>query len=94
MTSVDLEIRNPSGLHARPAATFVKAAAAFKSRIQLENVTAGRPASDAKSMLGVLACGVQKGHTVRVTAEGDDETQAVEALRALIESGIGEPLEG
>ncbi|HEX8939742.1 MAG TPA: HPr family phosphocarrier protein [Candidatus Limnocylindrales bacterium] len=93
MTSVDVEIRNPSGLHARPAATFVKAAAGFRSKVRLQNVSSGRPEGDAKSLLAVLACGVQRGHTVRVTADGEDEAEAVESLRALIESGLGEAVE-
>jgi phosphotransferase system HPr (HPr) family protein len=90
VTTADVEVRNPSGLHARPAATFVKAASAFSSRIRLENLTSGRPAGDAKSILGLLACGVSMGHRVRITAEGVDEAEAVDALRALIEGGLGE----
>ncbi len=94
MTTAEVEVRNPSGLHARPAAEFVRAAARFKSRIRVENLTAGRPAGEAKSILGVLACGVLKGHRVRISAEGEDETAAVPVLVALIESGLGEPLGG
>ena len=91
VTSADVEVRNPSGLHARPAAAFVKAAATFSSRIRLENLTSGRPAGDAKSLLGLLACGVAMGHHVRITAEGVDEQEAVNVLRTLIEGGLGEP---
>jgi phosphotransferase system HPr (HPr) family protein len=90
VTSTEVEIRNPSGLHARPAATFVRAAAGFRSRIRLQNLTSGRPECDAKSILGVLASGAQKGHRIRLVAEGDDAAQAIAELRALIESGLGE----
>ncbi len=90
MTSAEVEVANPSGLHARPAAEFAKAAARFRSRIRLENLTAGRPSGDAKSILGVLASGVARGHRIRITAQGDDEARAVPSLVALIESGLGE----
>jgi phosphotransferase system HPr (HPr) family protein len=93
MTSIELEIRNPSGLHARPAAVFVRAAAKFRSGIHLQNLTTGRPETDAKSILGVLTSGVAKGHRIRLVAEGDDAEQAVTELRALIESGLGETLD-
>jgi len=86
--SVEVEIRNESGLHARPAAALVRAAAGFRSRIHLENATLARPPTDAKSLLGVLGAGVEKGHRVRVWAEGEDEVQAVEALRQLLATGL------
>jgi phosphotransferase system HPr (HPr) family protein len=91
VTSIDVKVRNPSGLHARPAARLVKAASAFSSRIRLENRTSGQPAEDAKSLLRVLACGVAMGHHVRITTEGVDEEEAVSVLRALIDGGLGEP---
>lgn len=91
LKSVKIEIRNESGLHARPAAVLVRAAAGFRSRIGLENVTmpAG-PTADAKSLVSVLAAGVEKGHRVRIWAEGEDEAEAVDALRELLGDGLGE----
>ncbi len=44
-TEIDLDIRNPSGLHARPAALFVRAAAGFHSDIRVANLTTGSPES-------------------------------------------------
>jgi phosphoenolpyruvate-protein phosphotransferase len=91
LTSVEIEIRNESGLHARPAAVLVRAAAGFRSQIGLENATAGSGrAVDAKSLVGVLAAGVEKGHRVRIWAEGDDEAEAVDALRRLLTDGLGD----
>jgi len=91
LTSVEIEIRNESGLHARPAAVLVRAAAGFRSQIGLENATAGSGrAVDAKSLVGVLAAGVEYGHRVRIWAEGDDEAEAVEALRRLLTDGLGD----
>ncbi len=90
MPSVEVEVHNPSGLHARPAAMFVTAASAFRSSIRLENVTSGRSPGDAKSLLAVLACGVARGHRVRISAEGADADEAISALRELVEGGLGE----
>ncbi len=93
MQTVELEVRNPSGLHARPAALFVKTAAGFRSRITIENLSRAGASGDAKSLLTMLGAGVSRGHTIRISAEGEDESQALETLRDLVASGIGEPLE-
>lgn len=90
LKSVEIEIRTESGLHARPAAVVVRAAAGFRSRIGLENATLAGPTADAKSLVGVLAAGVERGHRVRIWAEGDDEAEAVEALSELLRGGLGE----
>jgi phosphotransferase system HPr (HPr) family protein len=87
--SIEVEVQSESGLHARPAAAFVRAAAGFSSTVRLENVTAARPAADAKSIVGVLAAGVERGHVVRVVADGADEDRAVETLRELL-VGLGQ----
>jgi phosphocarrier protein HPr len=90
--AVELEVLNPSGLHARPASIFVKTAAGFRSRVQIENLSRGTAPGDAKSILTMLTAGVKQGHRVRITAEGEDEAGAIESLEALVRSGIGEPL--
>jgi phosphotransferase system HPr (HPr) family protein len=69
------------GLHARPAALFVKQAAAFSSAIRL---TCGERTADGKSILGVLQLGASAGSTVEIRAEGDDAEAAAEALAAFI----------
>jgi phosphotransferase system HPr (HPr) family protein len=92
MQEIELEIRNPSGLHARPAATFVKTAAGFRSQVLMQNLTRGTAPGDAKSILTMLAAGVKQGHQVRITAEGEDEGAAIASLAELVRSGIGEPL--
>jgi phosphotransferase system HPr (HPr) family protein len=86
-------IRNPSGLHARPAAAFVRAAGRYRSSITIRNVTADRPAVDAKSILGVLTLGVERGTEVEITAKGEDAESAIHGLREAIEAGLGETLE-
>jgi phosphocarrier protein HPr len=94
MRSLEIEIRNPSGIHLRPAGTFVKGAAAYRSAITLENVTRAGKAVNAKDALAVLSYGkAARGDTVRIVADGEDEDAAIEGLQALIESGLGETLE-
>src|SRR5437868_12855285 len=95
MAETTVELRNPSGLHARPAATFVKAATGFKSDIRVTNLTRNAEKSAAaKSMLGVLGLGVSHGHTIRITAEGEDADEAVSSLREMVEAGLGEAMGG
>ncbi len=90
----EVEVRNPSGLHARPAASFVKAAGGFASDVQVANLSRdpARSAS-AKSVLGVMGLGVSRGHRIRIRAEGADADEAVRSLVGLVESGLGETLE-
>ncbi len=92
-TSERLLIRNPSGLHARPAATFVRAAGRYRSSITIRNVASERPAVDAKSILGVLTLGVERGAEVEISADGEDAEAAIDGLREAIEAGLGETLE-
>ena len=93
MRADEVEVRNPSGLHARPAALFVKSAARFVSAVTVQNVTTGAAAANAKSIIAVMGSGAARGHTVRITADGPDEEQAVAFLHELVASGLGEDLE-
>jgi len=83
-------IQNEVGLHARPAALFVQTSAKFKSKIKVRNATRGTPFVDAKSILSVLGLGVAKGHTIEVTAEGEDEQVALETIAQLIANNFAE----
>ena len=91
MRSVDLVVRNPSGLHARPATLFTEAAAEFGSKITLENLSRGKGPVDAKSTLMLLTAGVSRDHHIRIVADGPDEDAAIDALVGLVSSGLGEP---
>jgi phosphocarrier protein HPr len=87
VTSRFVTVVNPLGLHARAAARFVHLATRFESQIRV-----GRDARvmDGKSILGILLLAASRGTMLTVTANGPDETDAVGALVALIESGFGE----
>ena len=73
------------GLHARPAALFVKAAAGFAASIRLR---LGEREVDGKSILGVMQLGATGGTTIEIVAEGEDAETAIGALAALVE-GFG-----
>ena len=85
-----LVITNPVGLHARPASIFVQTATQFASDIQITNVTGGKGPVNAKSILSILTLGVEKDFEVEISAVGQDEQDAVEALSALIRDNFGE----
>ena len=85
------EVKNPTGLHARPASEFVAEAKKHASKITIRNLSAaGTEAVNAKSIIRVLSLGMGQGSQVEIIAEGDDEAQAVQTLIALIDSGFGE----
>jgi len=88
MPEIRLVIRNPVGLHARPAALFVQTSQRFQSEIR---VIRNGVEANAKSILGVLGLQAGKGSQVAVRAEGEDGEDAVAALRALVETNFGEP---
>lgn len=90
MPSITLTVHNPVGLHARPAALFVKTAKEFPCSITLRNVTSARAAANAKSPLAVLTQAVQHGHQIEIAAEGESADLALAALRKLVESDFGE----
>jgi len=88
MQRITLKVINQVGLHARPASEFVRRAAQFKSIIQVRNLSRSTAWVDAKSILSVLTLGVEKDHEIELTAEGPDELQAIQSLRALVETDL------
>ncbi len=77
----EFKIGNQYGVHARPAALFVKAASQFDADINVEkdgNVVSG------KSIMGLMTLEAARGSVLRVTAEGDDSKEALEYLEKLI----------
>jgi len=90
MEQLDLVLRNPTGLHARPAKVFVNTAKQFESDIRVQH---GEKAVNAKSAISILTLGVQCGAEIRITAEGPDADAALEALKTAVENGLGEEVE-
>jgi len=87
MTSRSVTIRNQLGMHARAAARFVHTASGFASHVW---VARGGKVMDGKSILGILLLAAGQGSLLTISAEGRDETAAVESLIALVDSGFGE----
>ena len=75
-------VGSASGLHARPAALFVKAAVAAPAPVKIR-VGDGR-AVDARSMLSVLSLGAKQGTVVTLEADGHQAGRAVDELAALL----------
>ena len=87
MTEREATIVNSQGLHARPAAQFVKLASTFASDIQVGN---GEMSVNGKSIMGVMMLAAECGSVIRIGAEGADADAAVTALCALVAQGFGE----
>jgi phosphocarrier protein HPr len=90
VASNEVVVQNSVGLHARPAALFVKTAGRFTSTIQVENLTRGKEPVNAKSVLRLLSAGIQKDDRLRISAEGEDEEAAVEMLSRLVSTNFEE----
>jgi phosphoenolpyruvate-protein phosphotransferase/dihydroxyacetone kinase phosphotransfer subunit len=88
--SVDLEVHTAHGLHARPAASFVRTAAAFDAEVRVTNLSTGRGPAPARSLNAVAMLGVGRGHRIEVSATGPQAREAVEALRALADRNFDE----
>ncbi|MFI5234074.1 MAG: HPr family phosphocarrier protein [Gemmatimonadales bacterium] len=80
-------IVNPLGLHARPAAQFVRIASGFQAEIEVskDDLTV-----NGKSIMGVMMLAAESGSTLTITATGPDEEAAVTALLELVARGFGE----
>ncbi|MFD1713275.1 dihydroxyacetone kinase phosphoryl donor subunit DhaM [Amnibacterium flavum] len=78
-----VELVNREGLHARPAAEFVKLASRFDAAVTINGV-------DAKSLLRIMSLGLTAGSSVDLSATGPEAEEAVVALRDLVASGFGE----
>lgn len=82
-----VRIVNRHGMHARPAAEFVKLAGRFAARIQ---VAKDGLEVDGKSIMGVLMLAAERGSELRITGNGEDASEAVDALSALVNRGFEE----
>ena len=83
----ELVIQNQTGLHARPAAAFVRTANTFSSEII---VTKGEDSVNGKSIMGLMTLAAGQGTTLVVEAQGDDAEKAADAIQTLVESKFNE----
>ncbi len=87
---IEATLANLHGLHARPAARFVKTAAGFDAEVQVENLTNNRGPVSARSLNALATLGAIENHRVRICARGPQAEQALAALQALIDDNFGE----
>ncbi|MBI4436127.1 MAG: HPr family phosphocarrier protein [Candidatus Omnitrophica bacterium] len=80
-------IKNKQGLHARPAAVFVRLASKFESEIVVRK---GKEEVNGKSIMGILMLGCEKGSKVEISARGEDAERAMRELSDLLGKGLVE----
>lgn len=87
MVSQKVVIKNPTGLHLRPAGILCKEAMQFNSLITF---TFRGNTANAKSVLSVLGACIKCGDEIEVFCEGPDENDALPTMVKVIEDGLGE----
>lgn len=87
MVSKKIMIKNPTGLHLRPAGLFCKTAVQFKCKITFQHKDT---TANAKSVLSVLGACIKTGDEIELICDGIDEQEALAAMVTLIEDGLGE----
>ena len=87
MISIQTTICNKLGLHARAATKFANTALRFGSDIK---VNCNGKVIDGKSIMSLMLLAAAKGTDLEISADGDDETRALEALQSLIENKFDE----
>jgi phosphocarrier protein FPr len=88
--TVRFEVRNPLGLHARPAARFVQTAGSFNADVTVTNVTTGRGPASGRSLNELATLGVRQGHELLVAGRGAQAEEVLAALSALAERDFDE----
>lgn len=87
MVSQKVVIKNPTGLHLRPAGVLCKEAMKYKS---VTTFTFRESTANAKSVLSVLGACVKSGDEIEFVCQGEDEEEALKGLVEAVENGLGE----
>jgi len=94
VSNVTVEIINKRGLHARAAAKFVKVVTSFKAQIQVVklggNGEADSTSVGGSSILGLMMLGADPGSKLHISGEGEQDSDALNALKELVENRFGE----
>lgn len=85
--NAEVTIPNKYGLHARPAAEFVKLANQFSSDVWVRK---GELEVSGKSIMGVMMLAAECGSIIEIRAAGSDSDEALSALQELVSNGFGE----
>jgi phosphocarrier protein HPr len=83
----ELTIRNKMGMHARPAAQFVKRASKYQCDVWVEK---DDEPVNGKSIMGLMMLAAGRGETIKIIADGTDAEAAVADLEELVTSGFGD----
>ncbi len=91
MVSAKVKIKNPTGLHLRPAGEFYDAAVRFGSKVMVEKVSENKLISaNAKSVLSILGACIKSGDEITIICDGEDEEEALREMVRIVEDGLGE----
>ena len=86
-------IRNPHGLHTRPSAVLLATITRFKSAIKVANATTMGEFREGRSLPNIMGLGLNRGEQITITADGPDAEAAIAAIGAVINAGLGEPVD-
>jgi phosphocarrier protein HPr len=86
----EITVHHEVGLHARPAAIFVRMASSFPATIQVRKLGEQGRTANAKSILSILGLGVNQGDQIEITTDGERADEALKALVDLINNNFGE----
>ncbi|MBI5437660.1 MAG: HPr family phosphocarrier protein [Nitrosomonadales bacterium] len=87
MLQQDITIINQLGLHARASAKLTRLASGFKCEVMLSR---NNRRVNAKSIMGVMMLAAAKGATIGIETDGEDETDAMQAIMNLVNDCFGE----
>ena len=85
MKEFQYTVKDACGIHARPAGLLVKLAKQYASAITLEK---NGKTCDMRKLMAVMGMGIRQGETVTVTAEGEDEAAAIEAVEKFLTENV------
>ncbi|OAT48838.1 fused PTS fructose transporter subunit IIA/HPr protein [Providencia heimbachae] len=85
-------VRNPHGLHTRPSTLLVSTIKKFESTITVSNLDAAATPVNGRSLMKMVSLGAKCGHRLRIHAEGTDAQEAISAIGAAINAGLGEEI--
>lgn len=94
MTSLDVVFRDRYGLHPRAALRIQQEAARFRAAVTIQGLDSGGSPVNASSMISMVSAGIRNGEKVRIVADGNEGTEAADAVAAigrLMESGVCHP---
>jgi phosphocarrier protein len=85
MQTFEYTIKDPIGIHARPAGDLIANAKKFKSAM---TIAKGDKQAELTKLFAVLKLGVKSGETVTITISGEDETEAASAIKTFLEVNL------